>query len=456
MLENKNLKHIHLIGIGGIGVSAIAEILHMQNYIVTGSDLNSSQITKNLENKGIKIFYKHESTNIEGADLIVYSAAVSDENVELIKAKELKLPTVGRAKMLGEILTTYKKSVAISGAHGKTTTTSMTSVILSDSNLDPTLLVGGEVKELGGNARFGHGDIIVTEACEYKDSFLNFIPTLGVILNIDEDHLDYYKNLEHIISSFIKFAQSIPKKGHLIINNDDYNAKKIIPHVNCNVITFGINIDSDIMAKNITFNDDGLPSFEVYINDEKFCDINLNIPGTHNIYNALASVAIAHFNGISGENISSSLNRFGGAKRRFDILGEYKNAKIIDDYAHHPTEIKATLSAAKKIPHNKIICVFQPHTYSRTSELLSEFSIAFKDSDELIITDIYASREKDTGKIHSQILVDLIIEEGQNAKYIKTFDEIEEYLDNIIEKNDILFTMGAGNIVNLGNKLVNK
>lgn len=454
MLDIKNMKHIHLIGIGGIGVSAIAEILHTQNYTVSGSDLSSSEITKNLENKGIKIYYRHEASNIENVDLVVYSSAIPLDNPELLKANELNILTIDRAKMLGEILKTYKNSVAISGAHGKTTTTSMISVILSDSKLDPTLLIGGEVKELGGNAKFGKGDIIVTEACEYKESFLNFNPTLGVILNIDEDHLDYYKNLDHIISSFTKFAMSIPKKGTLIINNDDYNAKKIIPHVDCNIVTFGINVQSDIMAKNITFNDDGLPTFELYKEDELISEITLNIPGTHNIYNALASASIALFYGVEGEVITNSLKRFGGAKRRFDVLGKFKNAIIIDDYAHHPTEIKATLSAAKKMPHNKIICVFQPHTYSRTLELLSEFSIAFKDADELIITDIYASRERDNGKIHSKDLVDLIIKEGQNAKYIATFDEIKNYLENVLNENDMVFTMGAGDIVELGRQLV--
>lgn len=454
MLDFKNLKHIHLIGIGGIGVSAIAEILISDGYKVTGSDIKSSELTKTLETKGIGVYYNHESDNIIGADVVVYTAAVNDSNPELKAAKEQGITTLTRAEMLGEMLSKYKNSVAIAGAHGKTTTTSFLSVILSESDLDPTLLIGGEVKEFGSNVKAGKGDLIVTEACEYKDSFLSFKPTVGVILNIDEDHLDYFRDLEHIISSFTKFAQSIPESGTLVINNDDYNAKKIISHVNCNVLTFGIGQESNVQARNITYDPYGFPEFEVYIYDKLYSTFKLSVPGNHNIYNSLAAIAVAHLNNLDGDDVAKSTKLFGGTKRRFDRLGKYKDATVIDDYAHHPTEIKATLNAAKKVPHNRSICVFQPHTYSRTAELLSEFSTSFKQADIVIITDIYGSaRETDNGTIHSTDLVNAIKNEGQKATYLGTFDEVIAHLDTIVESDDIIFTMGAGDIINLGKKL---
>lgn len=454
MLDFKNLKHIHLIGIGGIGVSAIAEVLNSNGYKVTGSDIRSSELTRSLETKGIGVYYTHESDNIIGADAIVYTAAVNESNPELQAAKEQGILTLTRAEMLGEILSQYKHSVAIAGAHGKTTTTSFLSIILNESALDPTLLIGGEVKEFGSNVKTGKGDLIVTEACEYKDSFLSFKPTTGVILNIDEDHLDYFKDLEHIISSFTKFAQSIPKSGTLVLNNDDYNAKKIVSHVECNILTFGISQEADVQARNITYDPDGLPEFEVVIKGEPYSTFKLSVPGNHNIYNSLAAIAVAYITGLKGDEVAKSTKMFGGTKRRFDRLGKYKNATVVDDYAHHPTEIKATLSAAKKIPHNKSICIFQPHTYSRTAELLGEFATSFKQADVVIITDIYGSaRETDNGTVHSRDLVDAIKDEGQKATYLGTFDEVITHLSEIVESEDLIFTMGAGDIVELGKKL---
>lgn len=454
MLDFKDLKHIHLIGIGGIGVSAIAEVLNSDGYKVTGSDIKTSELTRSLERKGIGVNYTHDSDNIIGADVVVYTAAVNESNPELKAAREQGLLTLTRAEMLGEILSLYKHSIAIAGAHGKTTTTSFLSIILNESDLDPTLLIGGEVKEFASNVKTGKGDLIVTEACEYKDSFLSFKPTIGVILNIDEDHLDYFRDLEHIISSFTKFAKSIPKSGHLVINNDDYNAKKIISHVDCNLLSFGISQESDVQAKNITYDPDGLPEFEVYIKDELYSTFKLSVPGNHNIYNSLAAIAVAYLSGLNGDDVAKSTKIFAGTKRRFDRLGKFKNATVVDDYAHHPTEIKATLSAAKKVPHNKSICVFQPHTYTRTAELLGEFATSFKQADVVIITDIYGSaRETDNGRVHSRDLVEAIKNEGQMATYLGTFDEVILHLNEIVEREDLIFTMGAGNIIDLGKKL---
>lgn len=450
-----HIRHVHLIGIGGVGVSWIAEILLAKGYIVTGSDLKSSAITEGLAKKGAKIHIGHHEEHVVGADMVVHTAAIRDDHVELVKAKELGIPTLIRSEMQGELMDQYKTSIAIAGAHGKSTTTSMLSVILANSDKDATLLVGAHLDALGGNARIGKSDdIIVMEACEYKDSFLNFRPSHGIILNIDEDHLDYFENLEHIVSSFTKFAQSIPKKGALIINADDYNAKKVISHVNCPVITIGITQDAVYQAKNITFSDKGLPQFDVFYDGQVIMTCRLSIPGQHNIYNSLSAVAVAHQIGIPNEVILEALASFSNAGRRFEDLGYFKDARVVDDYAHHPTEIKATLTAAKKVPHNKIICVFQPHTFTRTHELLLEFATAFAGADEIIVTDIYAAREKDEGLVHAKDLVAKIREEGKKVTYIASFDEIQAYLSDIVEKDDLIFTMGAGDIFKLGQQIV--
>ena len=450
-----NVRHVHLIGIGGVGVSWIAEILLAKGYIVTGSDLKSSAITEGLTKKGAKIHIGHHEDHVVGSNLVVHTAAISNDHVELVKAKSLNIPTLTRAEMQGELMEQYKTSVAVAGAHGKSTTTSMLSVILANSDTDATLLVGAHLDALGGNARIGKSDnIIVMEACEYKDSFLNFKPTHGIILNIDEDHLDYFENLDQIVASFTKFAQAIPKRGALIINADDYNARKVIGHVTCPVITIGVTLDAVYQAKNITFNDKGLPQFDVIFEEQVIMTCRLSIPGQHNIYNSLSAIAVAHHIGIPTDIILGALANFTNAGRRFEDLGYFKGARVVDDYAHHPTEIKATLTAAKKIPHNKIICVFQPHTYTRTHELLHEFSTAFTGADEIIVTDIYAAREKNENIVHAKDLVDKIREEGKNVTYIASFDDIEKHLAEIAEEDDLIFTMGAGDIFKLGHQIV--
>ncbi len=452
---NGHIRHVHLIGIGGVGVSWIAEILLSKGYIVTGSDLKSSSITEGLVKKGAKIHIGHHEDHVVGVDLVVYTTAVKDDHVELAKAREMGIETLTRAEMQGELMESFKNSVAISGTHGKSTTTSMLSVILANSDRDGTLLVGAYLEALGGNARIGKSDeIIVMEACEYKDSFLNFKPTHGIILNIDEDHLDYFENLDQIIASFIKFAQSIPKKGALIINSDNYNARKVINHVDCPVISVGITQDATYQAKNITFSDKGYPQFDVVFKEKTVMTCKLSIPGQHNIYNALCAIALAHHIGIDDKTIVDALSTFKNAGRRFEELGQLKGARVIDDYAHHPTEIKATLSGAMKIPHNRVICVFQPHTYTRTHELLLEFSTAFGDADEVIITDIYAAREKDENLVHARDLAAKIREEGKNVTYIASFDEIEAHLLTHVQDGDLIFTMGAGDISKLGHQLV--
>lgn len=455
-LSNKKISNIHLVGIGGIGMSALAEILSDKGFAVSGSDIKASHITKKLENNGVKIYIGHHEDNILNADIIVYTSAVKSDNPELLKAKDLDIPALDRAEMLGKVMKDYKTSIAVSGAHGKTTTTSMISLIFEHAEYDPTILVGGELKEIDGNVKVGSNDLLITEACEYKENFLKFNPNVGVVLNIDEDHLDYFKNFEHIFSAFSKFAKLIPKKGYLILNNDDYNVRKLISHANCNIISYGINIDSDYHAKNITFNEAGYPSFDVIYKDKLLERFTLNVPGKHNIYNALAAIATTYALGVAVDKIKYKLSKFKGTHRRFDVLGQWNDIKVIDDYAHHPTEIKATLDAVKKFPHNEIWCVFQPHTYTRTKALLLDFAKAFSDADKVIISDIYAAREKDSGEIHSKDLVTHIKQEGYDAVYINSFEEIVQYLEEHTKCNDIVLTMGAGNIYEVGEMLVSK
>lgn len=451
MLElNPFNKKYHLIGIGGVGVSAIAEILHNRGYSVSGSDLKHSTLTDNLEQKGIKIYYSHEASHVEDVDVVVYTTAVGVDNPELARAIERGIPCITRADMLGIIMREFKQSIAISGSHGKTTTTSMVSVVLAASDLDPTLLIGGEVKEIGSNARVGNGDIIVTEACEYKESFLSFKPKISVVLNIEADHLDYFRDLDHIKDAFRHYISDTPENGVIILNGDDTNCLEVADAARCRVITFGIGEHCEYQAVDIEFTSSGFPKFSVLHHGKVLATLHMHVPGRHNIYNALAAFVASTYVGISAPEAGDALSAFKGAVRRFDHMGEVNGIKIIDDYAHHPSEVKATLSAAKNVPHHKIYCVFQPHTYTRTKELLNEFSTAFAQADVVIITDIYAAREKDNGLIHARDLAEKIKATGQEAYYLSTFEEISAFLKAHAVEGDLVFTMGAGNINDLG------
>lgn len=455
--QNSN-KHIHLIGIGGISMSAIAEVLIKHGHKVSGSDMKDSKLLDKLRNCGAEIFIGHNMDNIQNPDLIVYTAAIREDNPERIRGKELNIPEIDRAEMLGHIMKNYNKAIAVAGSHGKTTTTSLISLILEYANLDPTILVGGELDEIGGNIKIGESEHFITEACEYVESFLKFFPFIGIILNIDEDHLDYFKDINHIKDAFRKFANLIPKEGFLIANEDDENIKEVISNVQCNLITYGINSNSTFIAKNVVFTTEGYPIFKVEFNGKDIGTFQLNIPGKHNVYNALASIATAHILGVEPSDIEKHIKKFKGIHRRFDILGEVKGCKIIDDYAHHPAEIKATLEAARNYPHNKIWCAFQPHTYTRTKALLNDFASSFGDADHIIITDIYAARELDTGEINSKILVDKIKEcnpEG-DTYYMESFEEISSYIYENMKPNDIVLTMGAGDVYRIGEMILEK
>jgi len=432
-----------MIGIGGISMSALARILFSLGHNVSGSDSTESDITKALSADGINVTIAHSANNIKSPDLVCYTAAIGDDNPELIKARTLDVPVIERSVLLGEMMTLYKYPINIAGTHGKTTTTSMLSLILLDSNVDPTILVGGELENINGNLKIGSQDYLVCEACEYVDSFLKFKPFMSVINNIEEDHMDYFKNLEQIITSFTKFSNLTLPNGAVIANFDDKNVRTCIERVNVPVVTFGIeNRNADYQAKNVKF-DQFNCKFDVYKKDEFFTDIELNVTGEHNIYNAMAAIASAATLDIPIKSIKSGLAKFKGAKRRFEFIGKTKSgATMVDDYAHHPTEIRTTLAAAKNMGFDKVWCVFQPHTYTRTVAFLNDFAEALAIADNVVLIDIYAAREIN----HSSVSSKDIAKKITGGVYIPTFEEAGKYVASNAEPNDLILTMGAGDV----------
>lgn len=449
--------HIHFIGIGGISMSGLAEILMGEGFTVSGSDAKESPLTKSLEAKGAKIFYGQRASNImDSTEAVVYTAAIHSDNPEFAKAKEKNLPMLTRAQLLGQIMRNYETPIAISGTHGKTTTTSMVSHILLEGKCDPTISVGGILPAIGGNIRVGESETFVTEACEYTNSFLSFFPKISIILNIDADHLDFFKDLDDIRNSFRRFSELLPSDGTLIINADIPNYQEITKNLPCRVVTYGLEQEADYQAKDITFDKYGHASFTVYKNGRKTGSYYLKVPGMHNVSNALASISLGHLLGLTEEVIIKGLGSFTGTDRRFQYKGEVAGVTVIDDYAHHPTEIEATLHAAGNYTHQKVWCVFQPHTYTRTKALLPEFAKALTLADHVVLADIYAARETDTLGISSEDLQKRIQELGTPCEYFPTFDEIENFLLENCSRGDLLITMGAGDVVNIGEHLLGK
>lgn len=441
--------HIHFIGIGGISMSGIAQIMLKNGYRVTGSDRAASHITEKLAEMGAEIYIGHDAKNIEGAELVVYTAAVHMTNPEMAKAAELGIPLIDRAQCLGEVMKSYKNAVGVAGTHGKTTTTSMLAHALVFAGLDPTISVGGELDLIGGNIRIGSKDYFVTEACEYTNSFLKFYPSIALITNIEEDHLDFFKDIDDIIASFRRFAQLTEPDGYVVACGADENVKAALDGAGCNVLTYGLDSGCDYYAADIRYNA-GYPQFEVRRGAQTLCEINLNVPGRHNILNAVAAVAVCSLLQVDAQTAARGIETFSGTKRRFEKKGTFGGAAVIDDYAHHPTEIRATLAAAKEMPHNKIRCIFQPHTYSRTRTLWNEFKTAFGDADELILTDIYAAREVFDGETTAEELARQIKEDtGADVKYIGSFEDIGKHIRQEAQEGDIIFTMGAGTVTEL-------
>ncbi len=451
----KDYKHIHMIGIGGISMSGIAEMLKNWGFTVTGSDANFSPIIRKLQRNGIYVRIGQDFENLSKADIVVYTAAIKQDDPELLRARYLGIPPVERADFLGKITTCFEDTIGISGTHGKTTTTSMISCCFLRANMDPNIQVGAVLKEINGNYRIGNSEYFILEACEYVESFLKFRPKSEVILNIDNDHLDYFKTFENIKTSFIRYVSLLPKTGYLVLNADDKNCLELREHSDAQAVTYGINNEyANFRAKSIRFDKNGFPSFDVYHNGNFYATIKLSVAGVHNVSNALACIAICDSYGIAKMYIKDALAEFAGANRRMEYKGTYNNASIFDDYAHHPTEIIAISNAIKNKQFGQSWCVFQPHTYSRTKNLLDDFAKALMNFDNIIITDIYAARESNTFNISSQDLVNKINSLGKRAIYISDFNNIANYLKNHVHGDDIIITLGAGTITNLSKYLV--
>ena len=446
---------IHFIGIGGISMSGLAEVLLQKGFRISGSDNRESELTKTLEQMGATIFIGQRAQNIrDDVDLVVYTAAIHADNPEMEETIRRDIPRLSRAELLGQLMRNYRVPIAVSGTHGKTTTTSMIALILMEAGLDPTVSVGGMLKEIGGNIRVGDSGYFLTEACEYTNSFLSFFPKIGIILNIEEDHLDFFKDLDDIYDSFHRFAMLLGEDGTLIINADIASLEKITESLPCNVITFSTaNKDADYSAKEISFDENGAVRFAA-VHDGKEYPVQLRVPGEHNVGNALAAIVLSDVLGIKTDVVQRGLETFGGTDRRFQIKGKLDGITIVDDYAHHPTEIEATLKAAAKYPKDRIVCVFQPHTYSRTKAFFHAFAKALCLADVVVLADIYAARETDDLGVSSYKLMEEIRSLGTECYYFPSFDEIENFLLQNCTHGDLLITMGAGDIVKVGEKLL--
>jgi UDP-N-acetylmuramate--alanine ligase len=446
--------HIHFIGIGGISMSGLAAVLLKRGFTVSGSDAKQSPLTSWLSDLGAQIACPQSAANItDGIDVVVYTAAIHPDNPEYRAVCEKGIPMLTRAQLLGQLMKNYETAVAVAGTHGKTTTTSMLSHIMMQADLDPTISVGGILQSIGGNVRVGASEYFLTEACEYTNSFLELFPTIGIVLNVDADHLDFFKDLDDIRHSFHLFAKRLPKGGALIINVAIPQYEALTEGLDCQIITFGVGC-GQYQAINISYDAMGHGSFDLKKDDQLLGHFALSVPGEHNIANAAATIAAGDQLGISAEVMAAGLRSFTGTDRRFQKKGEIGGVTIIDDYAHHPTEIKATLRAAQNYPAKNIWCVFQPHTYTRTKSLMDEFVQALALADKVVLADIYAARETDTLGVSSDDLRKKLCAMGKEAYYFPTFDEIETFLLEHCEPGDLILTMGAGDVVKIGEKLL--
>ncbi len=447
---------VHFIGIGGISMSGLAAVLMNAGFKVSGSDSHESELTVKLALEGADIMYGQRRDNIKAdVDVVVYTAAVHPDNPEYMEAVERGIPMLSRAELLGEMMVNYKTAIAVSGTHGKTTTTSMLSEILIGADVDPTISVGGILPSIGGNIRIGNSDCFVTEACEYTNSFLSFFPTVEIILNIGEDHLDFFKDIDDIRHSFRRFAEKLDEKGVLVINGDIERYDELTKDLVCKVVTFSVtDKDCDYYVDNVSYDSLARATFTLCEGDKEVFTVSLNVPGEHNVADAVAAAVAALMCGVASEDVKRGLESYKGVNRRFQYKGEVGGLMIVDDYAHHPDEIKATLTAAKKTGASKVWCVFQPHTYTRTKALMQEFADALCLADEVILAKIYPARETDTLGVSSADLALEIEKRGKKAVYFESFDDIENFvLQNCIH-GEMLITMGAGDIVKLGESLL--
>lgn len=442
------IKHIHMIGIGGSGMCPLAEILHSKGYILSGSDNNESDPLKRVRKLGATVYMGHNAENIKGAELVVYSAAISADNPELKAAREQGIPTMERSHLLGALTRHYDNVIGVCGTHGKTSVTSMITQILILNKMEPTAVIGGKLPLINSNGITGESQTMVCEACEFVDTFLQMSPDIGVLLNIDNDHLDYFKTMDNLVLSFNKFLR-MTKLSY--VNGDDELALKATEGIDADIVTFGFGENNTYSARNIQSGKYGF-SFDVFKDGKKLINISMHIPGHHNVLNGLAAFGVCYDMGVSADGIKDALEKFTGAGRRFEFLGEYNGFVLADDYAHHPTEIKATLSAAKHLDYNRVIAVFQPFTFSRTALLKDEFIEALSIADKVVLTPIMGSREVNTYGIKSEdIAVKL-----PDAVIVDGFENIADKVIEIADKGDLVITMGGGDIYKAAHKIIER
>lgn len=438
---------IHFIGVGGISMSGLAEFFLSRGYKVSGSDINYSDTIRHLEGLGLTFCGEHNAENVQGIDAVIYTSAVKHDNPEIAEARRQGIEIISRAQLLGYIMDDYKKSIAVAGTHGKTTVTSMISYIFEKLGTDPTILVGAHLDIIGGNMKTGNSDFFIAEACEYCRSFLSFYPYSATILNVEPDHLDYFKDADDYHSAYSEFLGNVNPDGFVVACYDDKDLMRLTENIPQKLVTYGLS-GGDFTAADITSDLSGTKYVLLY-KEEKLCNVSLSLHGAHNISNSVAALANAYMYGLDMQKAANALKDFSGASRRFEYRGKVCGANVYDDYAHHPTEIRATLDTAREATEGKVICIFQPHTYSRTLTLFDEFVTAFDKADILILADIYAAREKDDGRVSSKMLADKIRQHFSECIYIGSFDEISSKVKSVAAEKDTVIVMGAGDIVKL-------
>ena len=446
-------KKVFMIGIGGSSMSGLARLLKWKGCVVSGSDRTATHKTQALESENIKIYIGHKGENVSGSDFVIYSAAISAENPERCFAFEHGIPQIERCTLIGLLMEDYENPIAVSGTHGKTTTTAMLSQVFMDVGEDPTVHIGGEFDFLGGSTRLGSGNSFICEACEFNASFLSFLPRQAIILNIDEDHLDFYKDIDDIENTFLKFANLVPEDGAVFGSGDDKRVWRLLKKLKCKTCTFGLEPQNEIRAENITYDENGCACFTATYFGHPLMEVELTVPGEHIVKDALAVLAAANYNELPMSRVSEALHEFGGVHRRYELTSITDGVRIYTDYGHNPAETRAVLSVARKQAHQKLWAVLQPHTYTRTKTLFNGFLECFDDADEVLVTEICAAREKDPGDINSSMLVDAMLKKGIHAHLTPTFDDAEQFLRAHWNKGDSCITLGCGDIYLLNEQI---
>ncbi|MDD6873552.1 MAG: UDP-N-acetylmuramate--L-alanine ligase [Clostridiales bacterium] len=449
-------KHLHFIGIGGSSMSGLARFMLQKGCAVSGSDRDASHKTEALEKLGVKIYIGHSAENVHGADLVVYSAAIAESNPERAEAKRLGIPQVERAVLLGRLMSTFDQAICVSGTHGKTTTTSMIAQIFVEAGEDPGVHIGGELDAIGGGTRVGGGNTFIAEACEYSGSFWHFYPTIAVILNIDEDHLDFYKDLDDIEASFRRFAGLVPEDGWVVGWGDDPRVRHVLSALKCRTRTYGLEPYNELRAEDISYDELGRPRFTVTLYGHPLCEVELAVSGEKNLLDALAAIAVSDIAELPMSRVSETLAHFTGAHRRFDLTSVTDGVRVYQDYAHNPAEMKTAIHIAAMQPHKTLWAVWQPHTYSRTKALFNGFVETFDEADHILITDVMGARESDPGDIRSEMFLEPLRARGKNVDVTPTFDDAEAYLRSHWHSGDLVITLGCGNIDLLNEQIAKK